>query len=70
MSACGYMRIPSVSKVNLTSDSPLLAIDCEMCLVRNRYTLQSESALTRVAVVDEKYNTLYDTLVKPKVSVD
>ncbi|XP_063725073.1 uncharacterized protein LOC134853070 isoform X3 [Symsagittifera roscoffensis] len=66
MSACGYMRIPSVSKVDLTSDSPLLAIDCEMCLVRNRYTLQSESALTRVAVVDEKYNTLYDTLVKPK----
>ncbi|XP_071963789.1 RNA exonuclease 5-like isoform X2 [Antedon mediterranea] len=40
-------------------DSPLIAIDCEMCLTCNG------QELTRVSVVNEKHEVLYDTLVKP-----
>lgn len=44
----------------VTSSSPLFAIDCEMCI-----TTTNKSELTRVSVVNENLETVYDTLVKP-----
>ncbi|XP_048764666.2 RNA exonuclease 5-like isoform X2 [Ostrea edulis] len=40
--------------------SPMFALDCEMCMTKAR-----QSELTRVSIVNEKLETLYDTLVKP-----
>ncbi|XP_062619993.1 RNA exonuclease 5-like [Saccostrea cucullata] len=40
--------------------SPMFALDCEMCL-----TVARQLELTRVSIVDEKLEVLYDTLVKP-----
>ncbi|XP_071107517.1 uncharacterized protein [Haliotis cracherodii] len=45
---------------SVSKKSPLFAIDCEMCL-----TSAQENELTRVSVVNEKLETVYDTLVKP-----
>ncbi|KAG8179272.1 hypothetical protein JTE90_026736 [Oedothorax gibbosus] len=44
----------------VTDASPLFALDCEMCL-----TDKGKSELTRIAVIDEKLETVYHTLVKP-----
>lgn len=46
--------------VQATSKSPMFGIDCEMCK-----TLEGMSELTRISVVDEKLNVVYNTLVKP-----
>lgn len=43
----------------VTSSSPMWGLDCEMC----RTTVENE--LTRVSVVDENKQVVYDTLVKP-----
>ncbi|KAK3599309.1 hypothetical protein CHS0354_028674 [Potamilus streckersoni] len=40
--------------------SPLLAVDCEMCL-----TVVGKHEVTRVSIVNEELETVYDTLVKP-----
>ncbi|XP_015781521.1 RNA exonuclease 1 [Tetranychus urticae] len=48
----------------VTENSPLFAIDCEMCLAEG-----NESVLTRVSIVDENYNLVLDTLVKPEVPI-
>ncbi|XP_033630556.1 uncharacterized exonuclease C637.09-like isoform X2 [Asterias rubens] len=45
---------------NLTERSPLISIDCEMCVTK------AGSELTRVSLVDEDYQVLYDSLVKPR----
>ncbi|KAK2176666.1 hypothetical protein NP493_648g00001 [Ridgeia piscesae] len=45
----------------VTDASPMFAIDCEMC-----QTAVNQSELTRVSVVNERLETLYDTLVKPR----
>ncbi|KAL3985440.1 Complex I intermediate-associated protein 30 (CIA30) family protein [Acanthocheilonema viteae] len=42
-------------------DSPFFAIDCEMCT-----TETGESELTRISIVNECYEVLLDTLVKPR----
>lgn len=42
------------------SGSKMYSIDCEMCR-----TISGFSELTRVSIVDEKFNVIYDTLVKP-----
>ncbi|CAG5124244.1 unnamed protein product [Candidula unifasciata] len=44
----------------VTADSPLYALDCEMCTTTAR-----KNELTRVSVVSETGKVLYDTLVKP-----
>uniref|UniRef100_A0ABM0GL17 RNA exonuclease NEF-sp-like n=1 Tax=Saccoglossus kowalevskii TaxID=10224 RepID=A0ABM0GL17_SACKO len=44
----------------LSKDSPMFGLDCEMCQTKKGHEL------TRISLVDEKYNVLYDTLVKPK----
>lgn len=46
-------RIPQV-----TDDSPMFGIDCEMCLT-------SKSELTRISIVDEELRIVYNELVKP-----
>ncbi|VDN06050.1 unnamed protein product [Thelazia callipaeda] len=46
---------------SLRDDSPFFAIDCEMCT-----TERGESELTRISVVNENYEVLLDTLVKPR----
>ncbi|XP_050352028.1 RNA exonuclease 5 [Nymphalis io] len=43
----------------VTAKSPMFGIDCEMCLT------DAGSELTRVSVVNEKHETVYESLVKP-----
>ncbi|KAL6267125.1 hypothetical protein P5V15_000204 [Pogonomyrmex californicus] len=44
-----------------TSTSPMFSLDCEMCL-----TTTGNLELTRISIVDESMNVIYDSLVKPK----
>ncbi|XP_011160098.1 RNA exonuclease 5 isoform X2 [Solenopsis invicta] len=44
-----------------TSTSPMFGLDCEMCLTTSGYL-----ELTRISVVDESMNVIYDSLVKPE----
>lgn len=43
----------------VTAKSPMFGLDCEMCITN------AGSELTRVSVVNEKYETVYESLVKP-----
>ncbi|EDV96487.1 GH15165 [Drosophila grimshawi] len=40
--------------------SPMYGVDCEMCR-----TISGANELTRISIVDEKYQTVYETLVRP-----
>lgn len=44
----------------VSESSPVFAVDCEMCM-----TDEEGHELTRISVVDEAMNVIYDTLVKP-----
>ncbi|KAG5336512.1 SDN5 nuclease, partial [Acromyrmex charruanus] len=44
-----------------TSTSPMFGLDCEMCL-----TTSNILELTRISIVDEDMNVIYDSLVKPE----
>ncbi|XP_060076075.1 RNA exonuclease 5-like isoform X2 [Ylistrum balloti] len=44
----------------VTNHSPIFAIDCEMCL-----TVRLKSEVTRISVVNEDLECIYDTFVKP-----
>ncbi|KAL5019058.1 hypothetical protein ScPMuIL_004780 [Solemya velum] len=48
------------SYATVTPNSPLFAIDCEMC-----QTTLKKNEVCRVSVVNEKMETVYDTLIKP-----
>ncbi|CAG0883617.1 unnamed protein product [Cyprideis torosa] len=48
------------SYAEVTSNSPLFSLDCEMC-----QTASGEKVLTRVAVVDEDLKLVYHSFVKP-----
>ena len=48
----------------VTSSSPILGVDCEMCK-----TDGGELELTRVSLVDERCEVVYDQLVKPDNSI-
>lgn len=43
----------------VTASSPMFGLDCEMCITR------AGSELTRVSIVNEKHETIYESLVKP-----
>ncbi|XP_013146888.1 PREDICTED: putative RNA exonuclease NEF-sp isoform X2 [Papilio polytes] len=43
----------------VTAKSPMFGLDCEMCLTN------AGSELTRVTIVNEKHESIYETLVKP-----
>lgn len=45
---------------SVTSTSPIFGLDCEMCR-----TVKAENELTRVSIIDENYQSIYETLVKP-----
>jgi len=45
----------------VTPSSPMFAIDCEMCL-----TVCHEKELTRVSIVNEQLECVYDSYVKPR----
>lgn len=45
----------------VTEKSPLFAVDCEMC-----YTVIGRNELTRVSIMTEDGEVIYDELVKPK----
>lgn len=49
-------------KQDVNDESEIFAIDCEMCEVKNGL----ETALTRISIVNQKLETVYDTFVKPK----
>ncbi|XP_077980425.1 RNA exonuclease 5-like [Glandiceps talaboti] len=53
----GYISTKYSEIVHKTS--PMFSIDCEMCLTKEGHEL------TRISVVDENLDVLYDTLVKP-----
>ncbi|CAG9088187.1 unnamed protein product [Plutella xylostella] len=42
-----------------TANSPMFGLDCEMCMTN------AGSELTRVSIVNEKHETVYESLVKP-----
>lgn len=44
----------------VTSKSPMFGVDCEMCR-----TVKAENELARVSIVDENYESVYETLVRP-----
>lgn len=48
----------------VTDQSPLFGLDCEMCK-----TADGKNSVTRVSLVNEKMETVYDTLVKPKYKI-
>nr|XP_012146348.1 PREDICTED: putative RNA exonuclease NEF-sp isoform X3 [Megachile rotundata] len=50
--------------VEATAKSPMFGLDCEMCR-----TVSGELELTRISLVDEKLNIIYDSLVKPENSI-
>ncbi|KAG1703653.1 RNA exonuclease 1 [Nymphon striatum] len=45
---------------NVTPKSPIFALDCEMCV-----TESEKSELTRISIVNEDLQVVYETLVKP-----
>ncbi|XP_024885009.1 RNA exonuclease 5 isoform X1 [Temnothorax curvispinosus] len=47
-----------------TSTSPMFGLDCEMCL-----TTSGNLELTRISIVDESMNVIYDSLVKPENTI-
>lgn len=65
---------------SVTAQSPLIALDCEMCKTDTgqltftglvamfiiQYITTGDLELTRVSVVSEKHEVLYDELVKPQ----
>lgn len=44
----------------VTPNSPMFGVDCEMCR-----TTTGQNELTRISIVNEKYQTVYETLVMP-----
>ncbi|KAH8297695.1 hypothetical protein KR054_005822 [Drosophila jambulina] len=44
----------------VTNRSPMFGVDCEMCR-----TVAGLNELTRISIVDEQYQTVYETLVMP-----
>ena len=58
----GY-RYTSDQYSEVTEDSPLYSLDCEMCLT------SAGHELTRVCVVDTRLAVVYHTLVKPRNSI-
>lgn len=67
-------RFPSPSEINMniigtsyepvTDDSPVFAVDCEMCL-----TVGNVSELTRISIIDEEMKVVYNELVKPDAQI-
>ncbi|CAB0034135.1 unnamed protein product [Trichogramma brassicae] len=53
-------KCDSATYANVTSRSPMFAIDCEMCK-----TVSNNLELTRISIVDESLHVVYDTFVKP-----
>lgn len=55
----GY-KFTKDSYAPVTDLSPMYGVDCEMCK-----TVTGANELTRISIVDEKYQTVYETLVRP-----
>lgn len=45
----------------VTNKSPMFGVDCEMCR-----TTVGQNELTRISIVNEKFETVYETLVMPR----
>lgn len=48
----------------VTSKSPMFGLDCEMCR-----TEKAQNELARVSIVDENYQSVYETLVRPSSKI-
>ncbi|GFQ66366.1 RNA exonuclease 5 [Trichonephila clavata] len=59
-SRCNNYIFTKESYVPATVDSPMFAINCEMCVTDNR-----PRVLTRITVVDENLKTVFNSMVKP-----
>jgi len=55
-----HYKLTNESYKEVTPDSPLFSVDCEMCLT------DEGSELTRICVVDSTLAVVYHTLVKPR----
>lgn len=55
----GFVETQEHPDINQRYTSPLIAMDCEMCYTKNGLEL------TRLTLVDEKQNVIYDKYVKP-----
>lgn len=55
----GY-RLSRESYKPVSTRSPMFGLDCEMCR-----TVKAENELARVSIVDENYESIYETLVRP-----
>ncbi|XP_068761687.1 LOW QUALITY PROTEIN: uncharacterized protein [Montipora capricornis] len=59
----GYLSTKPHQRSTNSTESPMFAVDCEMCITTEGVEL------TRISVVDESLNVLYDTLVKPSSQI-
>lgn len=57
-------RLSRQSYSPVTSKSPMFGLDCEMCR-----TIKADNELARVSIVDENYNSVYETLVRPSNTI-
>ncbi|KAL6743384.1 hypothetical protein Aduo_016428 [Ancylostoma duodenale] len=57
----GYHIATKDKYAPVTKDSPIFALDCEMCV-----TSASQHELTRISLIREDGSVVFDTLVKPK----
>jgi RNA exonuclease 1 len=53
-------RYSRTSYKPVTTKSPMFGLDCEMCR-----TIKAQNELARVSIVDESYQSVYETLVRP-----
>jgi len=53
-------RFTKKSYAPVTNRSPMFGVDCEMC-----HTVAGMNELTRISIVNERYETVYETLVMP-----
>ncbi|KAH8314882.1 hypothetical protein KR074_007288 [Drosophila pseudoananassae] len=55
-----HFKFTKKSYAPVTNRSPMYGVDCEMCR-----TVAGVNELTRISIVDEQYQTVYETLVMP-----
>ncbi|GFY63124.1 RNA exonuclease 5 [Trichonephila inaurata madagascariensis] len=63
-SRCNNYIYTKETYASATIDSPMFAINCQMCVTENR-----PRVLTRITVVDENLRTVFNSMVKPDCKI-